>query len=107
MFTNPKIKSFARDVFELYLAEKGGKEHRRGLDWIKKNILDKFRRNEITVGTLRQWFFRLAEIKPDYQNEDWDALCRDEQGREITGELRFQFRLEIANLYRAAANNQN
>lgn len=107
MFTNPKIKSFARDVFALYLAEKGGKDQQRGLDWIKKNILDKFRRNEITTGTLRRWFCLLAESKPDYQNEDWDALCRDEQGREVTGELRFQFRLEIANLYRAATSNQN
>lgn len=107
MFTNPKVKSFARDVFDLYLQEKGGKDHQRGMEWIKKNILERFRRNEITVGTLRQWFCRLAEIKPDYQNEDWDALCRDEQGREVTGELRFQFRLEMANLYREAAGNQD
>lgn len=107
MFTNPKIRSFARDVFDLYLMEKGGKDRQRGLDWIKKNILEKFRRNEITVGTLRQWFYHLAEIKPDYRLEDWDSLCRDEQGREVTGELRFQFRLEIANLYREATGNQN
>lgn len=107
MFTSPKIRSFAGDVFDLYLAEKGGKDKQRGLEWIKKNILEKFRRNEITVGTLRQWFSRLAEIKPGYQNEDWDALCRDEQGREVTGELRFQFRLEMANLYRVATSNQN
>lgn len=107
MFTNPKIKSFARDVFDYYLEKQGGKDRRRGLEWIKKNILEKFKRQEITTGTLRRWFCLLAEIKPEYQNEDWDALCRDDSGREMTGELRFQFRLEIANLYREATQLPN
>ncbi len=103
MFTNPKIKTFASDVFQYYLTNKGGTTPIRGLSWIKRNILEAFGRGKITTGDLRRWFFNLAEIQAGYTNEEWDALCRDEQGRESTAELRFQFRLEIANLYREAA----
>jgi hypothetical protein len=102
MFTNPKIKSFAHDIFNYFLERQGGEDKARGLRYIKRYIVDGFSRGKITVGDLRDWFCKLAVIKPEYRCEDWDALCQDEQGRETTGELRFQFRLEIANLYREA-----
>jgi CRISPR-associated protein Cst1 len=95
MFTNPKIKQFARDVFDDYV-------QRRGLRRIKQDILDRFRRGEITTANLQRWFCNLAEIKEGYTNEDWDNLCRDENGNNVTAEVRFQFRLELANSYRQA-----
>jgi hypothetical protein len=102
MFTNPKIKLFAKDVFEMYLERRGGSDTRRGLEWIKKNILDNFSRGRINQSYLRSWFNQLAEKpeKADYTNEEFDALCRDEWGNLIIGELMFQTRLELANLYR-------
>jgi len=106
MFTNPKIKQFAQDVFAAQLERRGGADRKRGLVYIKRNIVDAFGRGKITVGTLRNWFSQLAEIRPDYTNEDWDALCRDEQGRDAMSELRFQMRLEIANLYRNAKEEE-
>jgi hypothetical protein len=99
MFTNPKIKQFARDVFDNY-------KERRGLARVKRDILDRFRRSEITTADLKRWFCSLAESKEGYANEDWDNLCRDENGNSVTNEVRFQFRLELANLYRQAAAEQ-
>jgi hypothetical protein len=100
MFTNPKIQQFAQDVFAMQLERRGGKDKKRGLDYIKRNILDGLARGQISNSRLREWFVALAESRPDYENEDWDALCRDEQGRDAIGEVRFQMRLELANLYR-------
>jgi hypothetical protein len=102
MFTNPKIQSFAQDVFDLYLEHKGGDDKARGVAYIKKYVLDGFAHRKITTEHLRRWFYKLAETREEYHLEDWDALCRDEQGRDATGELRFQMRLELANLYREA-----
>ena len=95
MFTNPKIKKFARDVFDDYV-------QRRGLARVRRDILDRFRRNEITTADLQRWFCNLAETRDGYTNEDWDNLCLDEDGNNVTAEVRFQFRLELANLYRRA-----
>lgn len=99
MFTNPRIKQFARDVFDDY-------RERRGLARVKRDILDRFRRNEIKTADLQRWFCNLAETKEGYANEDWDDLCRDESGNNATNEVRFQFRLELANLYRQAVAEQ-
>lgn len=99
MFTNPKIKQFARDVFDDY-------KDRRGLARVKRDILDRFRRGEILTADLQGWFCRLAETKEGYRNEDWDDLCRDENGNSVNTEVRFQFRLELANLYRQAMAEQ-
>jgi len=99
MFTNPNIKRFARDVLDYYL-------ERRGLERIKRDIIDAFRRNAITTADLQRWFCNLAETREGYRTEDWDDLCRDENGNNVTAELRFQFRLEIANLYRQAVTEQ-
>ncbi len=99
MFTNPKIKQFARDVFDHY-------SEWHGLGRVKRDILDAFRHGNITTGDLQRWFCNLAETKEGYTNEDWDDLCRDEDGNNVTAELRFQFRLEIANLYRHAVEKQ-
>jgi hypothetical protein len=102
MFTNPKIQQFAQDIFAAQLERRGGKDKKRGLDYIKRNILDGLARGQITNARMREWFITLAESHPGYENEDWDALCRDEQGRDAIGEVRFQMRLELANLYRKA-----
>jgi hypothetical protein len=102
MFTNPKIRQFARDVFVMQLERRGGKDQERGLKFIKSKILDEFARGQLPNSRLRGWFCLLAESNPSYEGEDWDAFCRDEQGRDAIGEVRFQMRLELANLYRKA-----
>ena len=99
MLTNPKIKGFAYDIFDYYQRE-------RGLPYIKKRILDEFKRGEITTRDLQRWFFNLAEVKEGYTNEEWDNLCRDENGNNVTYEVRFQLRLELVNLYRNATNDK-
>jgi hypothetical protein len=53
---------------------------------------------------LQRWFVNLGELKPGYTNDDWDRLCRDEYGANRVGELVFQLRLELANLYRTNKN---
>jgi hypothetical protein len=102
MFTNPKIQQFARDVFAMQLERRGGNNKERGLKFIKSKVLDEFARGQILNSRLRDWFCLLAESHPNYEGEDWDAVCRDEQGRDAIGEVRFQMRLELANLYRKA-----
>lgn len=102
MFTNPKIQQFAQDVFAMHLERRGGKDKKRGLKFIKSKILDEFARGQISNSRLREWFCLLAESHPDYEGEDWDTFCRDEQGRDAIGEVRFQMRLKLANLYRKA-----
>jgi CRISPR-associated protein Cst1 len=99
MFTNSRVKQFALDVFDDY-------RERRGLARVKRDILDHFRRGEISTANLQRWFCNLAERKEGYTNEDWDDLCRDENGNNVTNEVRFQFRLELANLYRQAVVEQ-
>jgi CRISPR-associated protein Cas8b1/Cst1 subtype I-B len=103
MFTNPKVKQFAKDVFELHLQRRGGSDLKRGLSFIKKNILDAFTGKQIKASTLQNWFALLGEQHEGYANEDFDALCRDEWGNLAVYELLFQMRLEMANLYRAAS----
>jgi hypothetical protein len=97
LFTHPKVKSFAKDVFDYYMKE-------RKVTYIKKNIIDAFKSGQITTSDLQRWFINLAETKDGYTNEEWDDLCRDENGDNITHEIRFQFRLELANLHRLAIN---
>jgi len=93
LFTNLLIKNFAKDTFDYYYEKKG-------IKYIKKNILDAFKKEDITTSDLQRWFINLSEIKDGYTNEVWDDLCRDDNGNNITYEVRFQFRLEMANLYR-------
>lgn len=101
LFTHPLIKTFAKDTFNYYQKE-------RGLKFIKRNILDAFKKGEVTTFDLQRWFLNLSEIKDGYTNEAWDNLCRDENGNNVTHEIRFQFRLEMANLYRLMINeNKN
>ncbi len=89
------IKDFAKDIFEWYV-EKNGE------DKFKRKILDGFRNNKIKDFDLQDWFCNLAEItgKEGYTLDSWDDLCRDENEMNNTHELRFQLRLELANLYR-------
>lgn len=65
-------------------------------------MLEGFRNNKIRDFDLQNWFCNLAEItgKEGYTLDSWDDLCRDENGINNTYELRFQLRLELANLYR-------
>ena len=92
------IRRFARDVFDYYV-------ERHGLEKFQKRILEGFRNNKIRVPHLQAWFANLGESKPGYSNEDWDRLCRDEYGANRVGELVFQLRLELANLYRTNKNS--
>ncbi len=109
MFTNPKIQEFARDVFNKTLEERGGQDTKRGLDFVKRNIVDGFSRGKISLRDVRGWWARLAEKElaesenrenEKYTNEEWDFMCRNERGQNEIGEMLFQFRVEIANLYR-------
>lgn len=95
LFTHPLIKTFAEDTFDYYQKE-------RGIKYIKRNIVDAFKKGDVTTADLQRWFINLGGIKDGYTNEAWDDLCRDENGNNVTHEVRFQFRLEIANLYRLA-----
>ncbi len=89
------IKDFAKDIFYWYV-EKNGE------DKFKRKVLEGFRNNKIRDFDLQNWFCNLAEItgKEGYTLDSWDDLCRDENGINNTYELRFQLRLELANLYR-------
>lgn len=113
MFTNPKIQEFARDVFDRTLEERGGKDIERGLNFIKRNIIDGFSRGKIGLRETRDWWARLAEKELEttgkdanekYTLEKWDSMCRNERGENEIGEMLFQFRVEIANLYRRLAS---
>ncbi|MDQ3748801.1 MAG: hypothetical protein M3367_07295 [Acidobacteriota bacterium] len=99
MFTNPKVKEFAKDLFELKFEEHSKIDKQKGLDWIKKVIINGFSRGKISVPILRKWFGDLHEIKGGYSNEDWDTFCRDEWGNLVVSELLFQTRLELISLY--------
>ncbi len=88
-----EICRFARDVFDYYV-------EKHGLEKFQKRILEGFHNNRIRVADLQRWFINLGELKPGYTNDDWDRLCRDEYGVNRVGEVVFQLRLELANLYR-------
>ena len=107
MFTNPKVKEFAKDIFDLKFEERSKIDEQKGLEWIKKVIINGFARGIITVADLRKWFSELGTTKKGYSNEDWDTFCRDEWGNLAVGELLFQFRLEFANLYRQKSEELN
>jgi len=100
MFTHPKVKEFAKHVFAYHTQEKRWRH-----DKFKARILDGFRRNEIGSRDAQRWFTNLAETHEGYTSEDWDDLCRDDNGNNVTYEVMFQLRLELANLYRM--ENQN
>ena len=97
MFTHPKIKQFASELFRYFTQDK-----KWSLSKFKARILDGFRRNEINNWDVQQWFLNLAETHDGYTSEDWDDLCRDDAGNNATYEVMFQLRLELANLYRLA-----
>lgn len=102
-FAHPKyskIKSFAQDFFEFYLGQ-------QGRDRFEKRILNELKRERISPGDVENWFASLADIKAGYTNEEWDDLCRDENGDSEVWEVIFQLRLELANLYRLKYQNNN
>lgn len=99
MFTHPKIKTFAKDLFDYFT-----RQRKYTPEKVKENILDRFKRKKLTQLDVQQWFLSLAETKSGYSNEDWDNLCRDENGANNTFEVMFQLRLELANLYREYAS---
>lgn len=93
-----EIRRFARDIFDYYV-------EKHGLEKFQKRILEGFRNNRIRVADLQRWFINLGELKPGYTNDDWDRLCRDEYSGNRVGEVVFQLRLELANLYRTNSVN--
>lgn len=99
MFTHPKIKTFAKDLFDYFTQQRKYTPEK-----LKENILDRFKRKKLTQLDAQRWFLSLAETKSGYSNEDWDNLCRDENGANNTFEVMFQLRLELANLYREYAS---
>ena len=107
MFTNPKVKEFAKDIFDLKFEERSKIDEQKALEWIKKVLINGFSRGKITIAVLRKWFLDLGEVKKNYKNEDFDSLCKDEWGNLAVGELLFQLRLELANLYREKSTEIN
>lgn len=101
MFTQPKIKQFAKDIFEYFTVIQKWQSNT-----FKKRILERFKRGDIKNLDIQRWFLNLAEIKTGYTNEDWDDLCRDDNGNNITNEVIFQLRLELTNLYRLAVEEK-
>jgi hypothetical protein len=97
MFTHPKIRQFANQMFRYYIQDKNW-----SLSKFKTRILEGFRRKQISNWDVQQWFLNLAETQDGYTNEDWDDLCRDDEGNNAMHEVIFQLRLELANLYRLA-----
>lgn len=91
------VKTFAKDTFDYYK-----QKERREIKYIKNNILDKFKKGDISTHDMKRWFINLAEDKKGYTNDAWDDLCRDDNGNNNTSEVRFVFRLEMTNLYRQA-----
>lgn len=101
MRPHPKIKQGALLYFQDALTSKGVKR-------FEKDILDNFRRtNSNPVEWLREVFIRLAKDHPEFTYGDWDDFVLDENGKPQTGELIFQMRLELANLYREYIETQS
>ncbi len=97
----PLIKKFAKDYFDYYI----GKE---GKDRFDKRILKAFSLEQIKPYHIEDWFCILAEAQYEgYSNEEWDDLCRDENGASDVREVMFQLRLELANLYHHKYNSNN
>lgn len=100
MGPHPKIKQAALLYFQDALTSKGVKR-------FEKDILDNFRRtNSNPVEWLREVFIRLAKDHQEFTYGDWDDFVLDENGKPQTGELIFQMRLELANLYREYVQSQ-
>ena len=94
MKPHPKIKQAAQLYFQEYIAHKGASRFER-------EILDNFRRtNPNGVQWLQEMFIHLAKEYPEFTYRDWDDFVLDENGHPQAGELLFQMRLELANLYR-------
>jgi len=100
MLTHPKIKSFAEDYFDFCMNTKKYSNRK-----FEKNVLEKFKNNQVSAKTMQDWFCELASDKETYSSEEWDGLCKDENGNEAIYEVRFQLRLHFINLYREF--NQN
>lgn len=96
----PVIKKFAKDFFDYYI----GKE---GKDKFEKRVLRLFQQGQIKPSNIEDWFCLLAEKQVGYSNEEWDDLCRDENGASDVREVTFQLHLELANLYREKYNSNN
>jgi hypothetical protein len=86
--THPKIEFLARE----YIDNKTPKQ--------VKSVLDRLARGRIGVGWLRDRFCEFAECREGFTYKDWADLALDDEGRPFVNELLFQFRLELANLYR-------
>lgn len=99
MFTHPKIKAFAKDYFDYFL-------EKRSLRKFELYVLEPFEKSQVTSRTMQEWYCELAKSKEGYTSEEWDDLCKDENGNDAIYEVRFQMRLHFINLYREFKNNK-
>lgn len=99
MLTHPKIKVFAKDYFDYFMGK-------RSVRKFESYVLERFEKGQVTSRTMQEWYCELAKVKEGYSCEDWDDLCKDENGNDAIYEVRFQMRLHFINLYRELKNNQ-
>ncbi len=100
MLTHPKIKVFAKDYFDYFMGK-------RSLRKFESYVLERFEKGQVTSRTMQEWYCELAKVKEGYSSEEWDDLCKDENGNDAIYEVRFQMRLHFINLYREFKNNQS
>ncbi|MDI6766841.1 MAG: hypothetical protein QME52_08475 [Bacteroidota bacterium] len=102
MFTHPKIKSFANDYFHYFMQKQKG-----SLRKFELYVLEPFDKGQVNSRTMQEWFCDLAKVKDTYTCEEWDDLCKDENGNDAIYEVRFQMRLHFTNLYREYKNKHS
>ncbi len=95
MFTHPKVKTFAQDYFKYFMGK-----HNGSLRKFELYILEPFERGQISSRSMQEWFCELAKVHDSYTSEEWDDLCKDDNGNDAIYEVRFQLRLHFTNLYR-------
>ncbi len=102
MFTHPKIKVFAKDYFDYFMEKQKG-----SLRKFELYVLEPFERGQVTSRKMQEWYCELAKAKEGYTCDDWDDLCKDENGNDEIYEVRFQMRLHFINLYREFKSNKS
>jgi len=100
MLTHPKIKAFAKDYFDYFM-----QKHKRSLRKFELYVLEPFEKNQVITRTMKEWYCELAKEKEEYTCEEWDDLCKDDNGNDAIYEVRFQIRLHFINLFREFKNN--
>ena len=102
MFTHPKIKAFAKDYFNYFM-----EKQKRSLRKFELYVLEPFDKGQVTPRIMQDWYCDLAKVKEGYTCEEWDDLCKDDNGNDVIYEVRFQMRLHFINLYREFKHNNS